>query len=118
MLAELYFEGTADSKNMEWEVSVTNDLGLGQKLPIRLDLANHSPTGFAWGYNGSGPAQLALAILAYQYDDKTAMRYYQSFKERVITQFDKDKNWSLTTKQIEEVVVKIQTEFKTLWGET
>jgi hypothetical protein len=24
---------------------------------------NHSPDGFAWGYNGSGPAQLALAIL-------------------------------------------------------
>ena len=24
---------------------------------------NHSPTGFAWGYSGSGPAQLALALL-------------------------------------------------------
>ncbi|MCK4554525.1 hypothetical protein KAU19_06245, partial [Candidatus Parcubacteria bacterium] len=24
---------------------------------------NHSPDGFAWGYGGSGPAQLALAIL-------------------------------------------------------
>jgi len=23
---------------------------------------NHSPDGFAWGYGGSGPAQLALAI--------------------------------------------------------
>lgn len=23
----------------------------------------HSPTGFAWGYRGSGPTQLALAIL-------------------------------------------------------
>lgn len=28
-------------------------------------LAHHSPQGFAWGYNGSGPADLALAILAY-----------------------------------------------------
>lgn len=26
-------------------------------------LWNHSPTGFEWGYGGSGPAQLALAIL-------------------------------------------------------
>ena len=32
------------------------------QLPLRLDLANHSPTGFSWGYGGSGPAQLALAL--------------------------------------------------------
>jgi hypothetical protein len=39
----------------------------GQKskpLPLRLDLFNHSPTGFSWGYGGSGPAQLAVALLA------------------------------------------------------
>jgi len=33
-------------------------------LPLRLDIVNHSPTGFAWGYSGSGAAQLAVAILA------------------------------------------------------
>jgi hypothetical protein len=33
-------------------------------LPLRLDIVNHSPTGFAWGYSGSGSAQLAVAILA------------------------------------------------------
>lgn len=27
-----------------------------------LLLANHSPTGFEWGYLGSGPSQLSLAI--------------------------------------------------------
>jgi len=32
-------------------------------LRLRSDLFNHSPTGFEWGYGGSGPAQLALAIL-------------------------------------------------------
>lgn len=36
----------------------------GEPLPPRLDLFNHSPAGFEWGYGGSGPAQLALAILA------------------------------------------------------
>lgn len=35
----------------------------GRALPLRLGVRNHSPTGFSWGYNGSGPAQLALAIL-------------------------------------------------------
>lgn len=34
-------------------------------LPLRLDLRSHSPAGFAWGYGGSGPAQLALALLAH-----------------------------------------------------
>ena len=30
--------------------------------PLSLAVRNHSPTGPAWGYDGSGPAQLALAI--------------------------------------------------------
>jgi hypothetical protein len=31
--------------------------GVVRKLDPRLDLYNHSPTGFCWGTNGSGPAQ-------------------------------------------------------------
>lgn len=42
---------------------------------------NHSPDGFAWGYGGSGPAQLALALLLEAgLDDKTASRLHQDFK--------------------------------------
>ena len=37
--------------------------GVWTPLDPRYDLRNHSPTGFAWGYGGSGPSQLALAIL-------------------------------------------------------
>lgn len=55
-----------------------------EKLPIRLDLRNHSPDGFEWGYGGSGPAQLALAILADVADDETAQQHYQLFKRDVI----------------------------------
>jgi len=36
----------------------------GKPLNPRNDLMNHSPDGFEYGYGGSGPAQLALAILA------------------------------------------------------
>lgn len=35
----------------------------GSPLPLRLDVARRSPTGFEWGYGGSGPHQLALALL-------------------------------------------------------
>lgn len=44
----------------------------------------HSPTGFAWGYLGSGCAELALNILIMFTDETTAMRLHQSFKEDYI----------------------------------
>ncbi|MCY3553711.1 MAG: DUF6166 domain-containing protein [Gemmatimonadetes bacterium] len=54
------------------------------ELPLRLDLRNHSPTGFEWGYGGSGPSQLALAMLAYATDDHTALDLYQMFKQACV----------------------------------
>ena len=44
----------------------------------------HSPSGFNWGYEGSGPAQLALAILLLATDKETAVRCHQEFKCQVI----------------------------------
>jgi hypothetical protein len=52
----------------------------GRPLPLRLDLWNHSPTGFEFGYGGSGPAQLALAILADCCGDELAVAFHQAFK--------------------------------------
>lgn len=49
-----------------------------------LAVARHSPTGFGWGYGGSGAAQLALAILLRATDRETAMAHYQAFKWEVI----------------------------------
>jgi Family of unknown function (DUF6166) len=44
-------------------------------------LWNHSPDGFNWGYEGSGPAQLALAILLHAgLDAPRAVRLHQRFK--------------------------------------
>ena len=44
-------------------------------------IRNHSPDGFNFGYAGSGPAQLALAILLdYTDNEKLATRWYQTFK--------------------------------------
>lgn len=41
---------------------------------------NHSPDGFNWGYGGSGPAQLALAIMLTIYPKNRALECYQTFK--------------------------------------
>ena len=51
---------------------------------------NHSPTGFSWGYEGSGPAQLALAILLEFYERDYAMRCYQDFKCKYIAQLPQE----------------------------
>ena len=73
------------------------------KLNPRLDLSNHSPAGFAWGYGGSGPAQLALALLADALgDDEAALRYHQDFKFRVIGRLEQNKPWTLTEQQIRD----------------
>jgi hypothetical protein len=58
-------------------------------------IRNHSPTGFSWGYNGSGCAQLALAILLHYLSVGTAVDLYQKFKERYVATWDIDKNVQL-----------------------
>ena len=48
---------------------------------------NHSPDGFECGYGGSGPAQLALAILLEAgLSDERAVRLHQAFKWEFIAQ--------------------------------
>jgi len=61
------------------------------KLDPRQDLANHSPDGFNWGYNGSGCSQLALALLAdCTGNDFIALRYYQQFKRLFVAAIGSD----------------------------
>jgi hypothetical protein len=66
----------------------------GEALDPAPSLAprNHSPTGFAWGYGGSGPSQTALAILLdFTGDAAFAERHYQAFKREFIATADKDR---------------------------
>ncbi|MDO9334140.1 MAG: DUF6166 domain-containing protein [Dehalococcoidales bacterium] len=69
---------------------------------------NHSPNGFNWGYGGSGPAQLALALLLEETDKDTAVRLYQRFKWEVVAPiplgFESScvsEAWELTSGQIQ-----------------
>jgi hypothetical protein len=63
-------------------------------LLMRQDLRNHSPDGPNWGYGGSGPAQLALALLADVAPDFVAERLYQRFKFEVVAGLGHDA-WTL-----------------------
>lgn len=71
----------------------------GRPLPLRLDLVNHSPTGFEYGYCGSGPAQLAIAMLADCLGDDVALACYQDFKAKCLA-VRYSGRWSLTENDI------------------
>lgn len=45
---------------------------------------NHSPDGFNWGYGGSGPSQLALAVMLELFPQRIALKKYQTFKFNTI----------------------------------
>jgi len=85
-------------------------------LPLR-HINFHSPDGFEWGYGGSGPADLALAILVdfLEEDPKEVLPYalagkgeksaavhaHQRFKDKFIVCLPKD-HWRLTEDEIKK----------------
>lgn len=57
--------------------------------PLR-HVVKHSPTGFQWGYGGSGPADLALSILHdCILDTLLVEKHYQAFKREFIEPVDR-----------------------------
>jgi hypothetical protein len=89
------------------EVTVVDGLSRRPLAP-RFDLRNHSPTGFEWGYGGSGPAQLALALTADALgDDDLAQRAYQAFKFQVVGKLSGD-TWTLTEDQVRAAVADVE----------
>jgi hypothetical protein len=61
-------------------------------------IEKHSPDGFQWGYLGSGPSDLAYAILADYKDEAFAKECYHDFKCDFVGKF-KDK-WVITEQDI------------------
>lgn len=77
----------------------------------------HSPDGFEWGYNGSGPADLARCILLDHFGVEPHPRNgfyppqpdelpvdYQAFKAEVVAELQAGEPWSLTGEQVSEWV--------------
>jgi hypothetical protein len=72
----------------------------GRKLDPRFDLKRLSPAGFEWTYEGNGPAQLALALLAdHLGDDAKALALYDPFMRAVVAELDN--SWELTSAEID-----------------
>lgn len=82
------------------EVFVVDDDGRKRPLMMRTDLRNHSPGGFAWGYHGSGPTQLALALLCDVAGEDVALRHYHRFKDERILRLDLSQGWTMPEAEI------------------
>jgi len=98
-------ERHAQRRDTTVEVLVADDDGV---RPLR-HFVRHSPTGFEWGYLGSGCAELARCILLDHYrveqaddpwtDDGLPVSY-QAFKQDVIARLPRSGSWSLTSGEI------------------
>ncbi len=88
------YSGTREGER----VKVTVD---GQPLDPRLDLRDFKASGFEWGYEGSGPSQLALAILAEHAGPQAALGNYRQFVQAIIAEIEAD-TWQLTSTEIDE----------------
>jgi len=99
---DLVFQGDANAVPRHC-VTVQQPGARPRKLSLRLELCNHCPTGFGWGYDGAAPAQLALAILAeVTGDNALAVRLHQDFKRDVIAGLAMNRSWQIDSRQVRE----------------
>ena len=84
----------------------------GQPLDPCNDIVNHSPDGFNWGYGGSGPAQLALAMMCSEYGPDVALHpiSYDLLKWRLISALPKDEVFEFSRDFLRMIVAKLQIE--------
>jgi hypothetical protein len=101
------YEGVIRPINVPQERYVTVN---GLELNPRHDLRNHSPDGFNWGYSGSGPTQLALAILAdHLNNDEEVLSLYTKFRDIFVSKLEMTKGWTVTSSQIQQIVDLLST---------
>jgi hypothetical protein len=71
----------------------------GTALNPRFDIRRFSATGFEWTYEGDGPRQLALALLAdHLGDPQRALALTERFMREVVARLDNA--WRLTSDDI------------------
>ncbi len=78
-------------------------------LDPRFDLRRHAD-GLNWGFGGSGPAQLALALAAdVTGDDELARQVHQKLKFRLVGRLPRD-GWALGEQELRQAIRDIAAE--------
>ena len=82
----------------------------GPMLDPQLGVRPHSPSGLEWGYLGSGPAQLSLAILVdYLGHVAQSKDLYQDFRNVIVANLPEGE-WTLSNGEIADVLEVIRAE--------
>ena len=101
--------GSADPPSLRPDTVIHGDI---RTLEVHLDrrrldprhslaVYNHSPSGFNWGYGGSGAAQLALALLLLcSPDEKHAVRAHQALKRDLIETLPQGRDFTLAGRDV------------------
>lgn len=81
------------------------------------DIVDHSPTGVTWGYNGSGPSQMALAVLVSylvnrfgytrEFAGGVAKKYYMKFREEFIAPAPMNETLVIQSKDIDRWLLQV-----------
>lgn len=77
-------------RRVDDDILLTRDGRGNASCSLPQTLVVHSPTGFEWGYGGSGPADLALNVLARFVNPSEAWRLHQDFKSDVIARIPRE----------------------------
>lgn len=94
--------------DLDYKITINNK-PFDKYVDLSLKFANHSPDGASWGYNGSGPAQFALAImLAETMDADKALEDYMGLKEKFISNLPD--NFEFKSDDVWNCLVKILTD--------
>ncbi len=79
----------------------------GRPLDPRFDIRTFSRAGFEWTYEGDGPRQLALALLAHRLNDPVrALALTESFMRAVVAELDNA--WRLTDAEIDAALAGLE----------
>jgi len=70
------------------------------KIKKLAHIVRHSPTGFQFGYGGSGPADTALSILTDCVGADVANAFYQKFKSEFVASWGD--SFEITAKEIKD----------------
>ena len=98
------YYGIVTAGEMDWTVYIENTTG----RQLFTEHAAHNAgfnisDGMTWGYNGSGPCQLAAAILLEETESPAfVQQWLDQFCHEVIAAFDKDRPFRLTSGQVAE----------------
>jgi hypothetical protein len=80
----------------------------GTPLDPRTDIAELSSAGFEWSYEGEGPQQLALAILADHLGDPVrARKLSDAFMRTIVANFNNE--WELTSPDIAASIAALES---------